>query len=187
MTSTRRTGLVRVLLTRQRGLVQSTALHDGEDCHAAVIPATGRGVFLPRAGVTAGAVGSGLAPRGGGDGDDPHAGIELEVAVGEFIEGAPVLEEHDLAVTLAAGLEPDTDLRQRGISNPLAVLVDAALAVSPADDKSALADVRKHGITITVMEEVGALARMLEQVDGLAVVTIFGSGNSDSRRHQQCG
>src|SRR6185312_1261103 len=117
MTSTRIAGLVRILLTCEGGLVQGAALHDGEDCHAAVVLATGRRVFFARAGITAGAMGSRLATGGSGDRDDAHAGIELEVAVGEFVECAPVLEEHDLAVTLAAGLEPDTDLGQRGVAN----------------------------------------------------------------------
>ena len=47
----------------------------------------------------------------GQHGDRAHARIKRKLAGGEFIQRALVLEEDDLAVRLAAGLEADADLR----------------------------------------------------------------------------
>src|SRR5262249_18436331 len=128
------------LLSADRGLVHGAALDDSEDGHPLEVLAARPGVLLAAAGAGAGARGSGARVRPRGDGHGARVGAELEAAAREFIERPLVLEKDDLAVGLAAQLQPDAQLVHRGIADVLALFVDATLAVRRADRDAALAD-----------------------------------------------
>src|SRR4029077_19454293 len=151
-------GRIAEFLTGDRGLVHGAALDDREDRKTLVVPSRGAGVFLAAAGAGTGAGGAGARPGGGRDGDRVHVRSELEVAPGEGIKGGLVLEEHDLAVRLTAGLKTDTQLIHRRIPRVRAVSVAVAPPMRRADHKAALADGWEHGIAVAVVEEGGALA-----------------------------
>ena len=93
---------VLVLLTSQGRFVHQSALGDREHRHSLVILATGSGIVLPTAGTSGRTGRADSTGHSCSDGHRTHPGTELEIAVGEFIEGALVLEKNDLTVRLTA-------------------------------------------------------------------------------------
>src|SRR4029077_2226609 len=151
-------GRIAEFLTGDRGLVHGAAFYDREDRKTLVVPARGAGVLLAAAGTGTSAGGARARSGGGRDGDRVDVRSELEVAPGEGIKGGLVLEEHDLAVRLTAGLKTDPQLLHRRIAHVRAVSVDVAAPMRSANHKAALADGGEHGIAVAVVEEGGALA-----------------------------
>src|SRR6185369_589900 len=86
------------------------------------------------------------------------------------LERPLVLEEHDLAVHLAAQLEAHGDLRHRRVTHVRTVRVHAARAVGAADAEAALADRGEQGIAVAVLEELPALAGIPERLGGVGVL-----------------
>src|SRR5262245_7113252 len=113
------------LLPGDRGLVHHAALGDGEDRHALLVAAFDVGGGAADALAGGGAAGAGLRRRAGRDRDRARLGAEFELAFGEVVERALVLEEDDLAEQLAAQLGAHRQLRHRGVADVLAALVDA--------------------------------------------------------------
>src|SRR5512134_163999 len=128
------------LLAADGRLVHQAALGDREDCHALLVLAGGLGVALGAACARARAAGRGLCRSARRDRHRGGLRAELEIAAGEFVERPLVLEEDDLAVRLAAELQPDGELRHRGVADVGALRVHAAGAVRAADADAALAD-----------------------------------------------
>src|SRR5262249_628370 len=121
------------------------------------------------------------------NGHGAHASGELEVATREFVEGALVLKEDDLAVGLPAGLKTDTDLRHRRVADVFPLLVDSSLAVCRADPETSLADAGKHRITVAVIEEFRTLAGFLEDFDGVGVFVRPGQRTGEyQHRKNEC-
>src|SRR5215472_1260428 len=129
------------LLTGHGCLGHGATFDDREHRRALVVPTGARRcLIVTLTGASTGA-GRARAARGCGlDGNGAHAGVELVTSRSKFVERPLVLEEDDLAVTLAADLQPNADLRHRGVTHVLATLVDAASAVRTANDQTAFAD-----------------------------------------------
>src|SRR5262249_53743051 len=90
--------------------------------------------------------------------------------LGELIERALILEEDDLAETLAADLEPDVHLCHGHIADVDPLPEHAASAVRTADDETALADAGEDGIAVALLKECSAGSGFLEDPDGFVVV-----------------
>src|SRR5262249_31937262 len=172
------------LLTRHGGLVHGTTLDDGEYRDALVVLAGGLGILHTAARTSVGTFGTGAGAGGPGNCQRIDVGSELEVALGEFIEGALILEEDDLAVGLAASLQADTQLRHRGVPDVGAVLIDMAVAVRATHDEAALADRGKHRVTVAVLKVRRALPGILEQSDGIGVLVRIADGGPG--QHDRC-
>src|SRR6185503_9120135 len=84
--------------------------------------------------------------RGGrrGDRHGLDGGVELEFPACEILEGVFVLEEHDLAERLTAGLQADADLVHLHVADVLALLVGAPAAMRSPDTGATLADGREY-------------------------------------------
>src|SRR6187401_374688 len=89
-------------LPANAGLVHQSTLGNGKRCHALVVRTGGGGVMLASAGARSVACRARGGRCAGGDGDRGCLDAELELAGGEFVEGALVLKKHDLAIALAA-------------------------------------------------------------------------------------
>src|SRR4030095_16795744 len=109
----------------------------------------------------------------GCDRNSGYLRTEFEVASGEFIEPALVFEEDDFAEGLRAELETNGDLRHRRVSDVPGFRVHAPTTVRAADDDPAFTDRRKHRVTVTLVEEMAALSRRLEDLDRLGVFVFF--------------
>src|SRR5688572_7567776 len=137
--------LVLELRAAERGLVHQPALDDREGGHALLIAGTGLGrrVMLSAA-RTRGRTGR---TRAGGrsrrDGDRAGLGPELEVARGELVERALILEEDEQAVTLCARLPAEAHLVHLGRADLLALPIDAPRPVGSTDSEAGLADRRE--------------------------------------------
>jgi len=88
---------------------------------------------------------AGSAARSGRDGHRTDVRPKLEITQGELLEGAPILEEDHLAVSLGSGLKPDTQLGHRRVADILALLVDTTAPMGPSNDEATLSDRRKYG------------------------------------------
>jgi hypothetical protein len=94
-------GTITELLPPNAGFVHQTALGDGENGHALVVPAHSFSVVL-----TAADTGRATRRRGadrspGGDRYRRSLGAEFEVATGKFIESTLVFEKDNLTVPLS--------------------------------------------------------------------------------------
>ena len=107
---------------------------------------------------------------GCGNGGDARIRAEFEVTRLEIIERALILEKNDLAECFAAGLESDAHLREGGLAHLMSVDEHATLAAGAADDERAFAHRGKYRVGVAVVEEVRALARVLEKLDRFLVV-----------------
>jgi hypothetical protein len=87
---------------------------------------------------------------------------------------------------LAAELESNGHLGHRRIPDVLAFRVDAALAERAADTDAAFSDRRKNGVSVSRLEEVGALAGVLEDIDRFLVVVVGPSELHRQDQRQQC-
>src|SRR5258706_4434404 len=171
------------LLGARARLVHQAALGDGEDRHAVVEVACGLGVARRAARPDPGTAGGRLRRGRRGDRHRARLRAELEMAAGEFVEGALVLEEDDLAVRLAAELRAHGELGHRRIADVPSVDIDAARAVRGAKDAAALADRREHAVARAAVEQFRArAARAAEQLDG---VVIFVGERRRERRSEQ--
>src|SRR5215217_2107592 len=90
-------GPIAELLAADAGLVHQTALDQGKDRHALLVAALPRSLVPADVRAGAGPAGRGLRCCAGGDCDRLGLRAKLEPAGGEFLEGALVLEEDDLA------------------------------------------------------------------------------------------
>jgi len=91
------------------------------------------------------------APRG--DCHCTHACVKFVRSRFECFEVALVLEENDLAVSLAAGLKAGAQLRHRRVTHVLVLNVHAAFAVRAAYDEARFADRREHCVCIARTKE----------------------------------
>src|ERR1700722_1598830 len=142
--------------------IHQAALGDGEYRHALIVVAARSGVVLGAAGARAGAVGRRAGVGSSGDGHDARIGSEFKAAGLELIQRTFVLEENDLAVGFAAGLESDAQLSHLRIAHMVAVHVDVALAESAADAQRARTHRGEYGISVAVAEECRTGAGILE-------------------------
>src|SRR5882762_8484629 len=145
-------------------------LGDSKRRHALVVGTGSRGVMFAAAGaggVTRRVRGGG---RAGGDGDRGCLYAELELTGGEFVEGALVLKEHNLAIALAAELPTDRQLFHRGVADVRTSLVDPALAVGAADAHAGFADGRENRVTVAVVEKIRTRSGFPEYLDGFGVI-----------------
>ena len=134
------------LLTANAGFEHQSARAHGEDSDAVVVLCGLRHTVL--------------------EGNRRCTRRNLVIAALEAIERRPVLEEYDLAVGLAAELQADCDLRHAGRADGGAALEDGAVAGSTADADSALGDLGKDGVGMSLIEEgVDARIRLLEGRD----------------------
>src|SRR6185436_16249240 len=106
--------------------------------HALLVASRRLRVLLARTGAGGGPGGGRLRRGPGGDRHGRGLSAELEAAAREVLERALVLEEDDLAVRLAAELEPHGDLRHGHVAHVRTVRVRAAGAVGAADAEAAL-------------------------------------------------
>src|SRR5690606_24976142 len=102
----------------------------------------------------------------------------------ELVERPFILEEDQQAVTLRARLPTEADLGHLGRAHLLALPEDAARAVSAADAEPGLADGREHGVAVALLEEGGAFAGLLEQLDGLGTLGRVVIGLRQGAEHQ---
>src|ERR1700690_1904101 len=145
--------LIGEFLSGHRGFVHEPAFGNSENGHAFLVPARGRRVLLAAARSRGGgALGAGARRGAGGNGDRAHIAAEAEVARRKFTQGSLVLKENDFAVSLAAQLQSDADLGHRCIADVLALLINAATAVSAADADSAFPDRRKNCVSVAGFE-----------------------------------
>ena len=98
------------------------------------------------------------------------------------------MKEDDLAVGLAAGLESDAELIQRGVADVGTMFEYTTAAVRATDDQAAFADRGENGVAMAVGEKRSTLSRILEQLDGLAVTVRQGRRGRHHHRHthQEC-
>src|SRR5690606_15583665 len=94
-------------------------------------------------------------------------------------------EKDDLAVSLPAGLEPDTDLVHGRVTDPLALLIHAPAPVRRAHPQATFADGREHRVAIAAVEKFGTLTRVLEQLDRVAVLIGAGRETHQAQGHAQ--
>jgi hypothetical protein len=102
--------------------------------------------------------------RGGSRSDRDGAGAsrKFKFTGFEFVQVSLVLEEYDFAISLAARLKPDAQLRHHGVADHLIVHIYLTLAPSSADDEAAGANGWEYGVRITIGEKDGTLSGMLE-------------------------
>jgi len=160
------------------GGVHKTAFGDGEHGHAGLIIAVGGGIRRRTAGLRGGAIGTDAGGRAGRDSYGAGAGGKFEFPGLELIEGVLILEENDLAIGLAAGLKADAQLGHGGVADQSVMYIDMALASGAADHEAAFADGGEYGIGVALVEEYGAFAGMLEQVNGVRVFAGVGHAGS---------
>src|ERR1700743_2942551 len=178
-------GLIREFLAGQRCGVHQPTLGDREYGHPVVVDAVRGCIPLARAGAGCHAVGAGTGIGAGRDCDCARSCCKLEAAGLELFERALILKENDLREVFAASLKSHAELLQRGIAHEFSTHIDAAPAECAAQDESALADIREHGIAVAVLEECRALARILEQRESVLVLAGVGSADRAEQRQRK--
>src|SRR5262249_15582596 len=131
---------------------------------------------------------SGRARRDRGTGRDRHrAGFtaKFEIATGEFIEGAFVLEEDDLAEDLTAELQAYADLIHRAFADQLVADIYVPGTMRTTDADTALADRREDRVAIRVLEHRAAFAGALENGDRVGVGVCPGCLEWQQQQNQQ--
>jgi hypothetical protein len=79
-------------------------------------------------------------------------------------------EENDLAESLTARLQSHAYLSHRGIADVFTADIDLSFAMRRTYSEAAFGDAWKHRVAIAIGEKTRALAGILEQGDGVAVV-----------------
>src|SRR5688500_46066 len=101
-----------------------------------------------------------------GAGLDQHrrrVGGKRVLALLEALERLGSFEGDDLAERLPADLHADRELRDAGVADELAPLVDLALAVRAADHGGGLADRGEHDVGVRALEQVAQSGVLLVQ------------------------
>src|SRR5882672_849055 len=138
------------LLTGNRRRSHQTAFGDGEHQHSLLeAAARGRGIVFSaaRARGRSRSTRAGGGTRSDGDGASPRGkfkGTRLEL-----VECALILEENDLAVCLAAGLEARAELRHGRIADKFITHVHPAFAMCATDNEARLTYGWKSRIRVT--------------------------------------
>lgn len=131
-------------LPRHGGLEHGATLSDGEYRHSLVVGAADRvRVLLATTRAGAGTLRTRRSTRCSRDRDRAHTGFKLKITIREFIECALVLEENNLTVRLATGLEANADLGHRRVADVFTLFVHVTRPVSGTDDQATLADCRE--------------------------------------------
>jgi len=162
------------LLTGDSGLVHESALGNGEHGHTFLINAASHGTIDIDTRSDAGPVGAGRSRCACSDCNSTHVGSEFVATRFKLIYGTLVLEEYDLAETLAARLEAETELAHAHVTDVPAVYVNPAFAERPADPNSTLANRGEYRVTVTNAEESCALIRILEPCNCVAITIRMG-------------
>src|SRR5215467_5715483 len=162
--------LVAELLAVDARLVHQASLCDGEGRHPLLVSTSRRSVLLAATDARGGARCARLGTRGGGDRNGGSICAEAEVTAGELLERSLILEEDDLAVSLAAELQTHAELGQRRVADVFPLFVHAALAKSTAYPHTPLADRWKHRVAIGFAEEPAAFTCIFEDADRIAVL-----------------
>src|ERR1700730_15417842 len=160
---------IRELLAGDVGGEHEPALRDREDRHAGLIVAVRGGIRRRATRVRRGAIRTDAGRRACGNGDGTCTGVEFEFTRFEFIQIALSFEKNDLAIRLAAGLEPNAQLRHRRVADESVMHIHVTLASCAADNEPSRAYGREYCIAIESAEKYSALSRMLEKFDGLVV------------------
>src|ERR1019366_3530573 len=153
------------------GCVHESALRYGEHCHAILVGAGRSRVTLDCTDTGRRAAGAYACGSACGDRDGACARGKLERTRFKSIQSTLILEEDNLAICFAAGLESDADLTHCRVANEATLHVHMAFAQCPTQDETRLTDRREYGVRIALVEERGAFARVFKQTNRIGVFT----------------